>query len=209
MPRTFSAPAASASNNSALAIHSPHLVWRSSMPPPKLGQVLASWTGMTMWFAVLGITMLALTLLLVTPFVLLRGEDWRQTAAGWLSPELWWGGLGIAVALGTAPVLLGLALSTVEAYAWNADTQQLTTTERRSFLPPVKRHWQLGDITAVVPTLGIHGGSLEVTLRNAAGTTHHLSLGQGLTPSTLQAHADWLRQQLGDRVLPMVESYGD
>lgn len=151
----------------------------------------------------------ALTLLIVTPVVVLRGEDWATIAGGWLDARLWWMGLGIVVAMALAPTLFLFVFRDVEAFGFDPNTQQLTTLERRAWLQPVTRQHAFDSIHSITPILSYSGGSLHVTLRKANGKLRQLSLGKELSSAQLQTQADWLHAHFGDLVQPLREDTGD
>lgn len=189
-----------------------HLDWRSPDAPPRFFDMLQGVLIMAAIYAAMQIVMLLLALLLVTPFVWFRGENWVEIASGFLDPELWLLGLGIAIAMAVIPPLLSLLFSSVEAFRFDAQTQQLHTTERRAWFAPVTRSWPFAAISAIQPT---HSSAfsafsgLEVTLTHAPGKPLQLMLGDNCTQHDLETQAQWLRPHFGERVLPLVEGSFD
>lgn len=186
-----------------------HLSWRSPDAPPRFFGMLQGVLMVAAIYAGMQIAVLLLALLLVTPFVWFRGENWVEVATGFLDPELWLLGLGIAVTLAVIPPLFGLLFSSVEAFRFDAQTQQLHTTERRAWFAPVTRSWPFATITAIQPTHSSAFSGLEVTLTHARSKPRQLMLGDNCTQQDLETQAQWLRPHFGERVLPVVEGSFD
>lgn len=188
---------------------STHLDWRSPDAQPRFFDMLQGVLIMAVIYAAMQIVMLLLALLLVTPFVWFRGENWVEIAAGFLDPKLWLLGLGIAIAMAVIPPLLSLLFRSVEAFRFDAQTQQLHTTERRAWFAPVTRSWPFAAITTIQPTHSSAFSGLEVTLTPAMGKPRQLMLGDNCTQQELETQSQWLRPHFGERLLPVVEGSFD
>lgn len=185
------------------------LHWQTTQTPTRFVDVLSGVALTACIYAALLLAMSLLTLVIVTPVVLLRGEDWFQIASSWLDAELWWLGLGIVVTMALVPIPFIFLFRNVEAFCFDSHAQQLSTVERRAWFQPATRQHRFDRIHTITPTLSNGDGSLEVALRKPNGKLHTLSLGTGLSEAQLQTQALWLRTQFADRVQPLYESTSD
>lgn len=185
------------------------LTWKSSAAPMRFRDLLKAMAIITLVYALMIVAMGLLALLLVTPFVLWRGENWLEIAASWVAPQMWLGGLGIALTMAALPYLLVGWFTRIEAFEFDAQHQSLQVLERRAWLQARCRTWALADIEQVVPSISGSSGYLRLLVRNKHGKTRSLELGENFSASELERQANWLRAYLGPRVHPLVEYEGD
>ena len=177
------------------------LLWRSGDAPVRLWDVLVGSLTLTAYFALIMQVVGLIALLLVTPFVLWRGEDWFQIASGWLDGDLWLGGLSIALALGVAPMLIHL-LPQLESFRFDASARKLEIVQRVAIYGTRRKSIAFEQISGILP-LSYDGGGGGLFLQLERGS---LVL-DCASRSELDAWAHWLKQHLGDRVQPVEERF--
>ena len=167
----------------------------------RLWDVLVGSLTLTAYFALIMQVVGLIALLLVTPFVLWRGEDWFQIASGWLDGDLWLGGLSIALALGVAPMLIHL-LPQLESFRFDASARKLEIVQRVAIYGTRRKSIAFEQISGILP-LSYDGGGGGLFLQLERGS---LVL-DCASRSELDAWAHWLKQHLGDRVQPVEERF--
>ena len=177
------------------------LLWRSGDAPVRLWDVLVGSLTLTAYFALIMQVVALIALVLVTPFVLWRGEDWFQIASGWLDGDLWLGGLSIALALGVAPMLIHL-LPQLESFRFDASARKLEIVQRVAIYGTRRKSIAFEQISGILP-LSYDGGGGGLFLQLERGS---LVL-DCASRSELDAWAHWLKQHLGDRVQPVEERF--
>ena len=175
------------------------LLWRSGDAPVRLWDVLVGSLTLTAYFALIMQVVGLIALLLVTPFVLWRGEDWFQIASGWLAGDLWLGGLSIALALGVAPMLIHL-LPQLESFRFDASARKLEIVQRVAIYGTRRRSIAFEQISSILP-LSYDGGGGGLFLQLERGS---LVLDCASRPE-LDAWVHWLQQHLGNKVQPIEE----
>ena len=175
------------------------LFWKSGDVPVRLWDVLVGSLTLTAYFALIMQVVGLIALLLVTPFVLWRGEDWFQIASGWLDGDLWLGGLCIALALGVAPMLIHL-LPQLESFRFDASARRLEIVQRVAIYGTRRKSIAFEEISSILP-LSYDGGGGGLFLQLERGS---LVL-DCASRSELDAWAQWLKRHLGDRVQPVEE----
>lgn len=175
------------------------LFWKSGDAPVRLWDMLVGSLTLTAYFALIMQVVGLIALLLVTPFVLWRGEDWFQIASGWLDGDLWLGGLSIALALGVAPMLIHL-LPQLESFRFDASARKLEIVQRVAIYGTRRKSIAFEQISSILP-LSYDGGGGGLFLQLERGSLV-LDCASRLE---LDAWAHWLKQHLGDRVQPVEE----
>ena len=175
------------------------LFWKSGDVPVRLWDVLVGSLTLTAYFALIMQVVGLIALLLVTPFVLWRGEDWFQIASGWLDGDLWLGGLFIALALGVMPMLLHF-LPQLESFRFDASARRLEIVQRVAIYGTRRKSIAFEEIGSILP-LSYDGGGGGLFLQLERGS---LMLDCASRPE-LDAWADWLKLYLGDKVQPIEE----
>ena len=188
------------------------LSWKSNSSAFKLRNWLQSLALMTAMYDALMLAVVLLAVLLLTVVVLLKGESWVEMILAWLSLGLWLGGLGIALALAAAPMVVGLMLRNVLAFRFDLERRQLVIAQQYAGFRPFERSWPLDAIAGIYPfatEMSSSGAGLRVVLRSNKGKEFTRYLGEGQSWDALQAQAQWLKSQLGERVHDMVVYAGD
>lgn len=201
-----------ASSSGEWKIEASGLSWKSSDSPFKLWDWVEVVAIMTAMYAAMMIFVWVLAVLLLTVVVLLKGESWMEMILNWLSPDLWLGGLGIALALAAIPMVIGLFLRHVTAYRFDVQQQQLVITQQYAGFRPFERRYAWGAIVGIYPFASESSSSsagLRVVLNNAKGKEFTRYIGEGQTQSALEAQAQWLQNHLGERVHELVVYAGD
>ena len=175
------------------------LLWRSGDAPVRLWDVLVGSLTLTAYFALIMQVVGLIALLLVTPFVLWRGEDWFQIASGWLAGDLWLGGLSIALALGVAPMLIHL-LPQLESFRFDASARRLEIVQRVAIYGTRRKSIAFEEISSILP-LSYDGGGGGLFLQLERGS---LMLDCASCPE-LDAWAQWFKQQMREKVQPIEE----
>ena len=165
----------------------------------RLWDVLVGSLTLTAYFALIMQVVGLIALLLVTPFVLWRGEDWFQIASGWLDGDLWLGGLCIALALGVAPMLIHL-LPQLESFRFDASARRLEIVQRVAIYGTRRKSIAFEEISSILP-LSYDGGGGGLFLQLERGS---LMLDCASCPE-LDAWAQWFKQQMREKVQPIEE----
>ncbi|RGE39947.1 hypothetical protein DZC30_21140 [Comamonas testosteroni] len=201
-----------ASSSGEWKIEASGLSWKSSDSPFKLWDWVEVVAIMTAMYAAMMIFVWVLAVLLLTVVVLLKGESWVEMILNWLSPDLWLGGLGIALALAAIPMLIGLFLRHVTAYRFDVQQQQLVITQQYAGFRPFERRYAWNSIVGIYPFASESSSSsagLRVVLNNAKGKEFTRYIGEGQSQSALEAQAQWLQNHLGEKVHDLVVYAGD
>ena len=185
------------------------LAWRSSTPRITIKDIALSVLLMACMYAVMCLVVVLLGLLLVTPFVLVRGEDWVEMAQGWFSLEVWSLLLLVIVVLAITPSVFGLFVRINEAYVFDPSVQFLVTEDCRFLFFRQQKLYPFSTITSIQPILGTSGGYLFVALQTPKGKIKHIDLGEDFSQTELETQAQWLENHLGERIQPIYESSGD
>ena len=175
------------------------LLWRRGDAPVRLWDVLVGSLALTAYFALIMQVVALIALMLVTPFVLWRGEGWFQIASGWLDGDLWLGGLCIALALGVVPILLHL-LPQLEFFRFDASAHKLEIVQRVAIYGTRRKSIAFAEISSILP-LSYDGGGGGLFLQLERGS---LVLDCASRPE-LDAWAQWLNRHLGGKVQPIEE----
>ena len=175
------------------------LLWQNGDAPVRLWDVLVGSLALTAYFALIMQVVGLIALLLVTPFVLWRGEDWFQIASGWLDGDLWLGGLGIALALGVMPMLMHF-LPQLESFRFDASARKLEIVQRVAIYGTRRKSIEFEEISSILP-LSYDGGGGGLFLQLERGSLM-LDCASRLE---LDAWAHWLGLHLGDKVQPIEE----
>ena len=201
-----------ASGSGEWKIEASGLSWKSSDSPFKLWEWVEIVAIMTAIYAAMMIFVWVLAVLLLTVVVLLKGESWVEMILGWLSPDLWLGGLGIALALAAIPMVIGLFLRNVTAYRFDVGQQQLVITQQYAGFRSFERRYAWAAIVGIYPFASESSSSsagLRVVLNNAKGKEFTRYIGEGQFQSALEAQAQWLQSHLGEKVHDLVVYAGD
>lgn len=201
-----------ASSSGEWKIEASGLSWKSSDSPFKLWEWVEVVAIMTAMYAAMMIFVWVIAVVLLTVVVLLKGESWVEMILGWLSPDLWLGGLGIALALAAIPMVIGLFLRHVTAYRFDVQKQQLVITQQYAGFPSFERRYAWDAIAGIYPFASESSSSstgLRVVLNNAKGKEFTRYIGEGQTQSALEAQAQWLQNHLGEKVHELVVYAGD
>lgn len=188
------------------------LSWKSSLEPFKVWEWLQAIAFMTALYVAMLLVVGLLTVLLLNVVVLIKGESWVEMIQGWLSLDLWLGGLGIALALAALPMVIGLFLRNVLAFRFDVERQQLVITQQYAGFRLFERSWSLDTILGIYPFASESSASsagLRVVLNDAKGKELTRYIGEGQTQSALETQAQWLKGHLGERVHDMVVYAGD
>ena len=192
------------------------LSWKSTASPFKLWEWVEIVAIMTAMYAAMMIFVWLLSVLLLTVVVLLKGESWVEMILGWLSPDLWLGGLGIALALAAMPMAIGLFLRHVTAFRFDVEQQQLVITQQYAGFPSFERRYVWDAVVGIYPFASESSSSsagLRVVLRRGKGRKKDKEftryIGEGQSQSALEAQTQWLQSHLGERVHELVVYAGD
>ena len=185
------------------------LAWRSSTPRITIKDIVQSVVMMVCMYAVMCLVVVLLGLLLVTPFVLARGEDWIEMAQGWFAPEVWSLFLLVIVVLAITPYVFGFFVRINEAYVFDPSVQVLVVEDCRFLFFRQLKRYPFSAISSIQPILGTSGGYLFVTLQNPKGQIKNIDLGEDFSRTELETQAQWLENQLGGRIEALYESAGD
>lgn len=192
------------------------LHWKSNIPAFSLWDWLQSIAIMTAIYAAMMLFVWLLMALLLTVVVLLKGESWVEMILSLLSPDLWLGGLGIALALAAIPMVIGLFLRNVIAFRFDVEPQQLVIAQQYAGFRPFECRYAWDAIVGIYPFASESSASsagLRVVLRSMKGRSKGKEftryIGEGQSQGALEAQAQWLQSHLGERVHDMVVYAGD
>ena len=201
-----------ASGSGEWKIEASGLSWKSSDSPFKLWEWVEIVAIMTAIYAAMMLAVWVIAVVLLTVVVLLKGESWVEMILNWLSPDLWLGGLGIALALAAIPMVIGLFLRNVTAYRFDVQQQQLVITQQYAGFRSFERRYAWDAIVGIYPFASESSSSsagLRVVLNNAKGKEFTRYIGEGQSQSALEAQAQWLQSHLGEKVHELVVYAGD
>ena len=188
------------------------LSWKSDIPAFKLWDWLQCIAIMTAIYATMMLAAGLIAVLLLTVVVLLKGESWVEMVLVWLSPEMWLGGLGIALATAALPMVVCLFFRNVLAYRFDVEQRQLVVTLQYAGFRSFERRYAWDAIVGIYPfatEMTSSGAGLRVVLRSSKGKEFTHYLGEGQTQSALEAQAQWLQSHLRERVHDLVVWVGD